>query len=161
MREQAIQVSRLQENLSSIRKIAGWTAGDLGEMIGVSKQNISNLENNKIRLSQAQYIAIRHLVDYHITKTSNKVLKMSMKLLIDNTNIVGNEYNSLKNTVKNIASAAISIKGYALQLFAETLVKANFDKGSDLIGMDNLIMRVFETDEMYDWTTRIIECIHE
>ena len=69
-KERAIQITRLQENLSSLRKIAGWTAEDLGEMLGVSKQNISNLENIRVYLSQAQYIAIRHLLDYQAEHNS-------------------------------------------------------------------------------------------
>ena len=35
--ERAIQIKKLQQNLSSIRKIAGWTAETLGEKIDISK----------------------------------------------------------------------------------------------------------------------------
>ena len=47
LNERNKQIRRLQQNLSSIRKIAGWTAEILGEKIGVTKQTISNIENNK------------------------------------------------------------------------------------------------------------------
>ena len=52
------QIQYLQENLQSIRKIAKWTAEDLGKKIGVTKQTISNLENNRTRMNLTQYIAI-------------------------------------------------------------------------------------------------------
>ena len=47
IREREIQIKKLQQNLSPIRKIAGWTAEVLGDKIGVTKQTISNLENKK------------------------------------------------------------------------------------------------------------------
>ena len=40
------EIIKLQTHLLSIRKIAGWTAQELGQKIGVTKQTISNLENN-------------------------------------------------------------------------------------------------------------------
>ena len=42
------QINRLQKNLSSIRKIAGWTAEVLGNKIGVTKQTISNLDSTSV-----------------------------------------------------------------------------------------------------------------
>lgn len=40
------EIIKLQTHLLSIRKIASWTAQELGQKIGVTKQTISNLENN-------------------------------------------------------------------------------------------------------------------
>ena len=60
------QINRLQKNLSSIRKIAGWTAEVLGNKIGVTKQTISNLENKKTPMNFTQYIAIRSGLDAEI-----------------------------------------------------------------------------------------------
>ena len=69
------QINRLQENLSSIRKIAGWTAEVLGNKIGVTKQTISNLENKKTPMNFTQYIAIRSVLDAEIEQNKeNKVL---------------------------------------------------------------------------------------
>ena len=93
-KERSIQIVRLQENLSSIRKIARWTAEDLGKMLGVSKQNISNLENRNTKLSQAQYIAIRHLIDYRAEqKPKNQALTRIVGLLVDRTELQGKAYN--------------------------------------------------------------------
>ena len=38
---------RLQQNLLLIRRCVGWTAIELGEKIGVTRQTINNLEANK------------------------------------------------------------------------------------------------------------------
>jgi len=66
LKERERQIKRLQQNLSSIRKIAGWTAEVLGEKIGVTKQTISNLENRKSAMNFTQYIAIRSVKEIFV-----------------------------------------------------------------------------------------------
>ena len=50
---------RLQRNLALIRTCAGWNAATLGEMLGVSRQMVSNLETNQSKMTIMQYRAIR------------------------------------------------------------------------------------------------------
>lgn len=67
------EITRLQENLQLIRRMAGWTAKELGEKIGVTRQTINNLERleksetkpneYKYKLTKTQYIAIRSVLD--------------------------------------------------------------------------------------------------
>ena len=57
----------LQDNLKSIREILNWTSADLGDLIGVTKQTISNLETKNSKLTK-HYIAIRTVVDFEIEK---------------------------------------------------------------------------------------------
>ena len=64
-------IERLQDNLAIIRKAGGWSAEEFGDMIGVTKQTISNLENKKTPLSKTQYIAIRAVLDYEIAERKN------------------------------------------------------------------------------------------
>ena len=52
----------LQDNLKSIREILNWTSADLGDLIGVTKQTISNLETKNSKLTKLHYIAIRTVV---------------------------------------------------------------------------------------------------
>ncbi len=81
------QIKRLQANLLSIRKIAGWTAQDLGDRIGVTKQTISNLETGKAKLTQTQYIAIRAVLEYEIqTNKENTVLPQVIDILLNDQN---------------------------------------------------------------------------
>lgn len=159
-RERLIQIIRLQENLSSIRKIAGWTANDLGEMLDVSKQNISNLENAKIKMSVAQYVAIRHFLDYYIIHNSkNETLPLVINLLLDHTEIEGKEYNNLKCTVHDISVAASLMSEEALKSFAVALLKSNFEKISGEMILDNSIKKAMESFEKRDWTADIIKNI--
>ena len=58
----------LQDNLKSIREILNWTSADLGDLIGVTKQTISNLEIKNSKLTKLHYIAIRTVVDFEIEK---------------------------------------------------------------------------------------------
>lgn len=83
-REQKIQIDQLQNNLSSIRKIAGWTLEELGNKIGVTKQTISNLENKKTSMTLTQYIAIRATIDYEIqTNEENTILPQVVDILLN------------------------------------------------------------------------------
>ena len=58
----------LQDNLKSIREILNWTSADLGDLIGVTKQTISNLETKNSKLTKLHYIEIRTVVDFEIEK---------------------------------------------------------------------------------------------
>lgn len=79
------QIKRLQENLLSIRKIAGWIAEELGNRIGVTKQTISNMENGKAKLTQTQYIAVSSVLDYEMKiNKENAVLPQVISILLDN-----------------------------------------------------------------------------
>ena len=111
------QINRLQENLSSIRKIAGWTAEVLGNKIGVTKQTISNLENKKTPMNFTQYIAIRSVLDAEIEQNKeNKVLPQVIAILLDSDNELDNdEYEEIQKSVETVSAVASGgIKGAAL-----------------------------------------------
>ena len=111
------QINRLQENLSSIRKIAGWTAEVLGNKIGVTKQTISNLENNKTPMNFTQYIAIRSVLDAEIEQNKeNKVLPQVIAILLDSDNELDNDdYEEIQKSVETVSAVASGgIKGAAL-----------------------------------------------
>ena len=111
------QINRLQENLSSIRKIAGWTAEVLGNKIGVTKQTISNLENKKTPMNFTQYIAIRSVLEAEIEQNKeNKVLPQVIVILLDSDDELENdEYEEIQKSVETVSSVAIGgVKGEAL-----------------------------------------------
>ena len=56
----------LQNNLKAIREILNSTSSDLGNLIGVTKQTISNLETQNSRLTKLHYIALRTVIDFEI-----------------------------------------------------------------------------------------------
>ena len=114
---QANQIARLQDNLSAIRKIAGWTTEDLGKMIGVTKATISNLENKKSPMTLTQYIAIRAVIDHEIqTNKENTELPQVVSILLDSDeDLSENEKQVLSQKVGTIAAtAAGGISGAAL-----------------------------------------------
>jgi transcriptional regulator with XRE-family HTH domain len=102
------QIQLLQQNLCSIRKIAGWTAEQLGEKIGVTKQTISNLENSKTPMSLTQYIAIRSILDYEIeSNKDNAVLPQVIDILVDKGSELDEEnYSEIRETVETVAASA-------------------------------------------------------
>lgn len=103
-----LQIIRLQENLLSIRKIAGWTGKELGERIGVTKQTISNLENGKSKLLQIQYIAIRSVIDYEIqTNKENTVLPQVISILLDSDDVIDDQKDKeMKTAIGTVAATA-------------------------------------------------------
>ena len=123
-KNQQNQIRRLQDNLSSIRKIAGWTAEQLGEKIGVTKQTISNLENNKSPMNLTQYIAIRSVIDHEIQDNpENTVLPEVVTILLDKDDIDENKYDEVKKAVSVAAvSAAGGIGGATLATILTGLI---------------------------------------
>lgn len=123
------RIKLLQENLTSIRKIAGWTTEQLGEKIGVTKQTISNLENGKSTMNFTQYIAIRSVLDCEIEENKeNEVLPKVVYLLLDNGDALSDEdYQVIKNNTNTIAAtAAGGVAGAALVAVFSNLVLTGF-----------------------------------
>lgn len=121
------QVQLLQQNLCSIRKIAGWTAEQLGEKIGVTKQTISNLENLKTPMNLTQYIAIRSILDYEIeSNRDNIVLPQVIDILVDKgAELEEENYYEIKETVDTVAASASDGKtGIPLAKIFTTLLKS-------------------------------------
>lgn len=108
--EQLFLISLLQDNLASIRKIAGWTSEELGNKIGVTKQTISNLENNKTPMTISQYISIRTVIDYQIENDpENTILPQAVKILLDGEDIISKkEYVKAQKAIETVAAAAAS-----------------------------------------------------
>lgn len=116
-------VKRLQENLLSIRRIAGWTAETLGEKIGVTKQTISNLENGKTPMTLTQYIAIRAILDYEMENNKeNTILPEVVHILLDKE-LDEENYNEASGKIAAVsASAAGGTSGESLaSLFISAL----------------------------------------
>ena len=109
------QVKNLQDNLNTIRLIAGWSTTKLGKKIGVTKQTIWNIENPKrenkekaYEMTLTQYLALRYILDEEVEKNHNaKVLKLAIKILVDNETFESKEDEDLfKEQMKVIAASA-------------------------------------------------------
>jgi transcriptional regulator with XRE-family HTH domain len=134
------QINRLQSNLSSIRKIAGWTAEVLGNKIGVTKQTISNLENKKTSMNFTQYIAIRSVLDAEIEQNKdNKVLPKVIEILLDSDDDLDDDkYVEAQKSVETVSAVATSgIKGDALFLA--------------LMALSPLVVELLSSVKIKDW----------
>lgn len=98
------EIQIMQDNLCELRKISGWTAENLAKKLGVTKQTISNLENQKVKLSRVQYIAIRSVFECEVAMNKNNTtLRKVMGVLFTAMPPVYQEYKD------EIRTAMISI----------------------------------------------------
>ena len=95
---------RLQKNLPIIRNLAGWTAEDLGKNIGVTRQTITNIEkSDTLSMTKTQYIAIRAVLDYEISNSSNKTLSEAIAVLVDADDLTEDQEKKINETISNIS----------------------------------------------------------
>ena len=66
------KIKIMQHNLKYIRSILGLTEQDLGNMIGLTRQTISNIEYNKSKLSKVQYLAIMYVLEHDLLPNCNE-----------------------------------------------------------------------------------------
>ena len=124
------EIEKLTQSLPSIRKIAGWSSGDLGELIGVTKQTISNIETRKSTMSKTQYIAIRTIIDYEIAEhPENELLSKVVAILLDSEDTPEDKQKAkatiemLDKTSKSaISSGALAGLGALLAVLANPVV---------------------------------------
>lgn len=102
------EIAKLQDNLMTIRKAGGWSAEEFGEMIGVTKQTISNLENKKTTMSKTQYIAIRAVLDYEIAEQpENAVLRSTVNLFLNSDNLSVEEIKTAKAFIEGASQNSL------------------------------------------------------
>ena len=125
----------LQDNLKSIREILNWTSEDLGNLIGVTKQTISNLETKNSKLTKLHYIAIRTVVDFEIEKLkstdSDRAKRAEMLLEVlskaEAENLDFDEISQASKLIVSSKSAAIAgtIIGALIPFFVNGFNKKN------------------------------------
>ena len=107
-----IQMQIMQDNLCDLRKIAGWTAEILAGKLGITKQTISNIETQKVRLSRIQYIALRAVFECETAaRRDNTVLRKVMGILFgDVQNYLAHqeEIRIVMTAIASIAAAGVS-----------------------------------------------------
>lgn len=102
------EIAKLQDNLFLIRKAGGWTAEEFGDMIGVTKQTISNLENKKTPMSKTQYIAIRAVLDYEIVERKNdKALTYAVNLFLNSDDLSNDDVKKAQAFVEGATKTGL------------------------------------------------------
>lgn len=98
------QVSRFQDSLSTLRKVAGWSAEELGELLDVTRQTIVNLETGQTKMTKIQYMAIRLAFEAEAQDNSHKTLSNLITILVDSDDLDREHRDTLKQTVDTAAS---------------------------------------------------------
>ena len=120
-----VEIQIMQDNLCELRKVAGWTAETLAGKLGVTKQTISNLENQKVKLSKVQYIAIRSVFECEIAMSKdNTTLRKVMGVLFTAMPPVYQERkDEIRTAMISIASiASAGLTGLQLHSSATALL---------------------------------------
>lgn len=144
-------INVMQNSLSVLRKIAGWTTEDLGLRIGVTKQTISNLENWKVNMTKTQYIALRSVFEYEINCVKdNMTLQRIMRILFySEVNYSKETMIKITEALDNLAAAASGgVSGPQLFLLSTTLLSP-----LKLPVMNKAI----EVDKPYIWVEKVME----
>lgn len=78
-------ITRLGDNLLLFRQSIGWSAAELGDRVGVTRQTINNIENKKVPLSKTLYLAIRCVFAEEINSNPRKtqMLRVLLECLVD------------------------------------------------------------------------------
>lgn len=74
-------IENFQISLRAIRTLMGYSASELAEFVGVTRQTINNLETGKGKMSPTQYIAIAAVIDNYIS--SNGEMFTAIEKIID------------------------------------------------------------------------------
>lgn len=108
----------LQENLEMLRKLFGWSAEQLGNRLGVTKQTVLNLEHGKPAMSKIQYIAIRAVFETEANAREegekNNLLTVLNLVFNENTSISDEKRRDALDAAKVMANATVSSKDKAM-----------------------------------------------
>ena len=101
------KILRFQNNLRSLRTLAGWTAKEIGEKIGVTKQTILTLEKQPIvrQMSKLQYIGLRTMFELEAASDTENaaLLKAVLSKLLD-SEMTEEEMTDYETQLKMVAA---------------------------------------------------------
>lgn len=113
------EIAKLQDNLPLIRNAGGWSAEEFGDMIGVTKQTVRNLETKKTRLSKTQYIAIRAVLDYELEeRPDDQLLASAVNLSMNSDDLLEPEKNQARAFVEGATRTGLDQKAIVAGLAA-------------------------------------------
>ena len=133
-------IKSLQENLTMMRKLYGWTMEQLGERIGVTKQTISNLEHGNPKMTKIQYIAIRTILEAEANEREQEekenLLRMLRLVCDGNPNVSDKQRNEAIEAATVIASATASgvASASAIKMLSSSLASIGVLTAVPLVG---------------------------
>lgn len=114
-------VDAMQASLKQIRQVLGFGVQEFGDLIGLTRQTINNLETQKNKMSSIQYIAVCAVID-------NCVKDKPELLPILSTILCSNEDESTSNVFETIENGSL-LKKWFLCFPDESKI---FDFSSDI-----------------------------
>ncbi len=80
------EIERFQKNIGLIRKILGMSEKELADSIGVTRQTINKIANEKYPLTRTQYLAMRMIIEDEKKDNpkENEMLANVIDVLVDN-----------------------------------------------------------------------------
>lgn len=99
-----MQIARFQKYLSSLRKVAGWSAEGFAERLGVTRQTIINLESRTTQMTKIQYLAIRVVIITEVDRSKNETLGRLLSL-VDRSEMEEADDNRLIQSIDEAASS--------------------------------------------------------
>lgn len=78
-------IETMQMSLKQIRQVLGFGVQEFGDLIGLTRQTINNLETQKNKMSSTQYVAICAIID-NCTKNKPELLPILSTILCSNEN---------------------------------------------------------------------------
>lgn len=90
-------VDAMQSSLKQIRQVLGFGVQEFGDLIGLTRQTINNLETQKNRMSSIQYIAVCAVIDNYI-KDKPELLPILSTILCSNED---ESTSSIFETIEN------------------------------------------------------------
>ena len=102
------QRKRLKENLPTIRKIIGFSADELGKLIGLTRQSVTNLETGNTKLTTLHFRAITQVIDEIYTEKicsgDNPIIFIVMTVFIKAEELEEDEYIKWKRVFTQLSA---------------------------------------------------------
>lgn len=95
LRQQMIDT--MQNSLKQVRQFLGFGVQEFGDIIGLTRQTVNNLESRKNKMSATQYIAICAVIE-HFTKDKPELFRALSAILASNDTV---EERSVFSSVEN------------------------------------------------------------
>lgn len=138
------EIKIMQEHLPLLRKIAGWSAEELGAKLGLAKQSVLNMEsNNKATvLSQVQFLALLAIFDMEACENDKLALALNMlfedveKYEVHKESIdtfISLAANDKKIKTDSVLKALGLISLFAVPIVAPTMILASTTAGAGIL----------------------------
>ncbi len=112
------KIPRMQASLSTLRKVAGWSAEELGNRLDLTRQSIVNLETGQTKMTKIQYIAFRSVFEEEAKEGGNADLAKILVAMVDDDETTDEDRDEAKKSVDD----AVNSKGRRTGSMAAALV---------------------------------------